>query len=211
MRPSYIVIEGVIGAGKTTLAHKLAAHLDANTLLERPEDNPFLPRFYRDPQGAAFSAQMTFLLQRAGQMEQLVQRELFDDRCVADFAFDKDRLFAEVNLGVTDYALYRRVFDRLLFDMPRPDKLIFLHAPTALLLQRIEQRGRHYEQDISPEYLETLSFAYLRWLQKVDIPQKIEVDVAHFDLIHHQPDFLELIEALDDRKPLVRLTRDQLI
>ena len=211
MIPSYIVIEGVIGAGKTTLAHKLARALDANLLLERPEENPFLPRFYRDPEGAAFSAQMTFLLQRAGQMEQLVQRQLFDDHCVADFAFEKDRLFAEVTLGISDYALYRRVFDRLLSDFPKPDRLIYLHAPTPILMDRIAMRGRTYERDIAPEYLETLSFAYARWLRGRSMVPRIEVDTADYDLINSEHDFRDLLIALESNEPVIRLARNQLL
>lgn len=211
MRFSYLAIEGVIGAGKTTLARKLAHSLGATLLLEQPDENPFLPRFYRDPAGAAFSTQMTFLLQRAGQVEQLHQRDLFAGQCIADFIFDKDRLFAELTLSAADLALYARVFERLAFELPRPDRLIFLTAPIDLLMSRIAQRGREYEADISPDYLQRLSTAYARWLREsVQVPV-IEVDTAQFDLLGCADDYQALLDALQSDAPFVQLTHDALI
>lgn len=211
MKPTYIAIEGVIGAGKTTLAHKLAQHLQGSLLLEKPDDNPFLPRFYRDREGAAFSTQMTFLLQRAGQMEQLHQLELFSGHCIADFMFEKDRLFAEINLGSADYSLYAQVFERLAFEMPRPDRLIYLTAPLEVLMQRVMRRGRDYENPLESDYLELLSGAYARWFQNcADIPL-IEVDAAEYDLLNNEEDFSELLAALESDARIVRLGRNSLI
>lgn len=211
MKPSYIAVEGPIGAGKTTLARKLAATLGASLLLEQPDDNPFLPRFYRDPAGSAFSTQMTFLLQRAGQVEQLHQRELFTGQCVADFMFEKDRLFAELTLGAADLALYTQVFERLAFELPAPDRLIYLTAPVDVLMARIAQRGRAYEVPIQPEYLEALSAMYAGWFRRsVRIPV-IEVDAAQFDLLGSRADYAELIAALDTDRAHVRLARDALL
>ena len=205
VKPSYIAIEGVIGAGKTTLARKLAATLGAGLLLEQPDENPFLPRFYRDPAGAAFSTQMTFLLQRAGQVEQLHQRDLFTGQCVADFMFEKDRLFAELTLGAGDLALYVNVFDRLAFELPAPDRLIYLTAPVDVLMSRIAQRGRDYETPIEPGYLNELSSAYARWFRDhVRVPV-IEVDTAQFDLLGCEAHFAALVAALDMEQPLVQL------
>lgn len=205
MRPSYIAIEGAIGAGKTTLARKLAATLDASLLLEQPDENPFLPRFYRDPASAAFSTQMTFLLQRAGQVEQLHQRDLFARHCVADFMFDKDRLFAELTLSSVDLALYAQVFERLSFALPQPDRLIYLTAPIDLLMSRIAQRGRAYETPINPAYLDSLSSAYARWFrQSVRVPV-LEVDTSRIDLVGSPADFAALLAALEDDAPFVQL------
>lgn len=211
MKPSYIAIEGAIGAGKTTLARKLAGTLGASLLLEHPDDNPFLPRFYRDPAGSAFSTQMTFLLQRAGQVEQLHQRELFTGSCVADFMFHKDRLFAELTLGAADLALYVQVFERLAFELPAPDRLIHLTAPVDLLMARIAQRGREYEVPIQPDYLEALSAMYARWFRDAVRVPVIEVDAAQFDLLECAADYAELIAALDSERRYVKLSRGALI
>ena len=211
MKPSYIAIEGVIGAGKTTLAHKLDKSLGASLLLEQPDENPFLPRFYRDPEGAAFSTQMTFLLQRAGQMEQLHQRDLFAGPCVADFMFEKDRLFAELTLGQADFALYVSVFERLSFEMPQPDRLIHLTAPVEVLMSRVEQRGRAYEDPIQASYLAQLGEAYSRWFREQTRVPLIEVDAAQYDLLNCEADYADLLAALDSDQAVVRLSRNDLI
>ena len=212
MKPSYIAVEGAIGVGKTTLARRLAATLDATLLLEQPDDNPFLPRFYRDPAASAFSTQMTFLLQRAGQVERLHQRDLFARHCVADFMFEKDRLFAQLTLSSTDLALYSRVFERLSFELPRPDRLLYLTAPIDLLMSRIAQRGREYEDPIEPPYLEALSEAYARWFRdSCDVPV-IEVDTSRLDLVGSDADYTTLLDALErEDAPLVRLPDDALL
>ena len=211
MKSGYIAIEGVIGAGKTTLARKLARSLGATLLLEQPDDNPFLPRFYRDPAGTAFSTQMTFLLQRAGQVEQLHQRDLFSGQFVADFMFDKDRLFAELTLSAGDLALYARVFERLSFELPKPDRLIYLTAPTDLLMTRIAQRGRHYETPIEPSYLEALSGAYARWFRESVTTPVIEVDTSRIDLVGSEGDYASLLAALDSDTAFVQLPGSALL
>jgi deoxyguanosine kinase len=211
MKPSYIAIEGAIGAGKTTLARRLAATLGASLLLEQPDENPFLPRFYRDPAGTAFSTQMTFLLQRAGQVEQLHQRDLFTGHCVADFMFDKDRLFAELTLGAADLALYARVFERLSFELPQPDRLIHLTAPIDLLMSRIAQRGREYETPIEPTYLEALSSAYARWFRESVRVPVVEVDTSRLDLVGCEADYAALLDALESDSPFVRLPGSALL
>jgi deoxyguanosine kinase len=212
VKPSYIAVEGAIGVGKTTLARRLAGSLDATLLLEQPDDNPFLPRFYRDPAGSAFSTQMTFLLQRAGQVERLHQRDLFARHCVADFMFEKDRLFAELTLSPTDLALYARVFERLSFELPRPDRLIYLTAPVDLLMSRIARRGREYEDPIEPSYLESLSEAYVRWFRESCRVPVIEIDTSRVDLVGRDPDYAALLEALErEDVPFLRLPDDALL
>jgi deoxyadenosine/deoxycytidine kinase len=211
MQSSYIAIEGVLGAGKTTLARRLADSLGAELLLEQPDDNPFLPRFYRDPGGAAFSTQLTFLLQRAGQAERLHQRDLFSGAWVADFMFDKDRLFAELTLGAGDFELYRRVFDRLVQDVPRPDRIIYLTAPVDLLMRRIAQRGRDYEAAMDPDYLERLGRGYARWMRETAHAPVIEIDTAQFDFVGCDSDYREVLAALDSYAPFQRLPRQALL
>lgn len=211
MKPAYIAIEGVIGAGKTTLARKLAASLGATLLLEQPDENPFLPRFYRDPAGTAFSTQMTFLLQRAGQVEQLAQRDLFSSQFVADFMFYKDRLFAELTLSACDLALYARVFERLSFELPQPDRLIYLTAPVDVLLSRIAHRGRDYEMPIEASYLEALSAAYARWFRRSAHTPVIEVDTSRIDLVGSQADYAALLGALETDASFVQLPGSALL
>jgi deoxyadenosine/deoxycytidine kinase len=211
--PSYIAVEGAIGVGKTTLARRLAETLDATLLLEQPDDNPFLPRFYRDPAASAFATQMTFLLQRAGQVERLHQRDLFARHCVADFMFEKDRLFAELTLSPPDLSLYLKVFERLSFELPRPDRLLYLTAPVELLMSRIARRGREYEDPIEPSYLEGLSEAYVRWFRtSCDVPV-IEVDTSRIDLVNSDADYAALVAALErDAVPrMLRLPDDALL
>lgn len=211
MRPGFIAIEGVIGAGKTTLARKLATTLGANLLLEQPDENPFLPRFYRDPDSAAFSTQLTFLLQRAGQVEQLQQRDLFAQTWVADFMFDKDRLFAELTLSAADFALYDEVFQRLVLELPPPDCIVHLVGPVDLLMSRIAERGRDYEAGISPQYLERLAVAYGRYFRGPLKPRTIEIDIGLFDFVGRDDDFASLLAELDGDAPFVRLPRGALL
>jgi len=207
----YYAIEGPIGAGKSTLARLLAAELGYELLLERPEDNPFLPRFYRDPASGALPAQLAFLLQRAGQAEQLQQPDLFTRGCVADFMFDKDRLFAELTLAHADYELYLRVFERLAWNVPPPQVVIHLTAPPELLLERIARRGRDYEASIDAAYLGRLSEAYGRWFRDYRQAPVIEVDVSRFDFVGDPGHFRELQDALESDAPPRQLPQGHLL
>lgn len=207
----YIAIEGTIGVGKTTLAQRLAQSLDARLLLEKPEANPFLPRFYRDPARVALPTQLTFLMQRAGQVEELQQGDLFAQDWVADFLFDKDRLFAELTLSRVDFELYLRVFERLAMDVPAPDCIIHLQAPLPTLLQRIEKRGRDYEAGIDPEYLRRLSEAYGSWFVEPRSARLIEVDTQSLDLLATEAHYQLLLDALAGAAPRQRLAASSLV
>jgi len=164
----YVVVEGPIGAGKTSLARQLAEHLDADMLLEQPEDNPFLPRFYDDMPRFALPTQLTFLFQRADQLRQLAQLDMFRQPTVSDFLLDKDPLFARLNLSDDEYALYEKVFRHLKPQTAAPDLVIYLQAPVDTLLHRVRMRGVSFEQAIPDEYLARLADAYARFFYQYD-------------------------------------------
>jgi deoxyadenosine/deoxycytidine kinase len=167
-RCHYIVVEGPIGAGKTSLARQLAEHLDAEMLLEQPEDNPFLPRFYDDMPRFALPTQLTFLFQRVDQLRRLAQLDLFRKPTVSDFLLDKDPLFARVNLSDDEYALYDKMYRHLKPQTAAPDLVIYLQAPVETLLARVRARGVGFEQSIPDEYLARLADAYARFFYQYD-------------------------------------------
>ena len=164
----YIVVEGPIGAGKTSLARQLADHINADMLLEQPEDNPFLPRFYDDMQRFALPTQLTFLFQRVDQLRGLMQVDMFREPTVSDFLLDKDPLFARLNLSDDEYALYDKVYRHLKPQTPTPDLVIYLQAPVDTLLARVRLRGVSFEQSIPDDYLARLADAYTRYFYQYD-------------------------------------------
>ena len=180
----HIAVEGPIGAGKSTLARLLAGRFGAHLLLERPEDNPFLEKFYADGSRHAFQAQLCFLFQRVEQVRELAEPGMFAaPRVVSDFMFEKDALFAALTLSDDEHRLYRQVLAALAPQVPRPDLVIWLRAEPALLLERIRGRGIRMEQGIDAPYLERLSEAYARHFERdPDLPV-LEVDAARFNPI----------------------------
>lgn len=158
----YIAIEGPIGVGKTTLTRHLAQALEGEALLEVVEENPFLPLFYEDPERYAFKVQVFFLLSRYKQLERLAQPQLFEQALVADYLFDKDFIFASLNLKGHEWDLYQELYQSLAPRIPTPDLTIYLRAPLEVLLERIRRRGRSFERSIDPGYLERLTEAYDR-------------------------------------------------
>lgn len=198
--PRYIVIEGAIGVGKTSVAKRLAAVLSGDLLLEKADDNPFLERFYRQPRAAAFPAQLFFLFQRARQLEELQQPDLFSSARIADFLFEKDRLFAELTLDAAEYALYEQVYARLAIEIPTPDLVIYLQAPVDVLLERIARRGIRYEQHIERAYLEKLNQAYARFFHGYSAAPLLIVNAAQADFVNRDGDFEQLLEQVQRTK-----------
>jgi len=194
--PDFIVVEGPIGVGKTTLAQRLARSFDTELLLEQAEDNPFLGRFYRNPRAAALQTQLFFLFQRAGQVQELRQADLFRPVRVADFLMEKDRLFARLTLDDDEYRLYEQVYEHLTIDAPRPDLVIYLQAPLEVLMARIAKRARDYEQHIDSSYLERLAEAYTNFFHHYDASPLLIVNAAEIDFANNEDDYRQLLERV---------------
>lgn len=192
----YIAVEGPIGVGKTTLARRLCTDLPAEILLEDAAENPFLARFYDQPGRFALATQLFFLMQRAEQMRQLGQRDLFRPTRVADFTFHKDQLFAELTLDADELALYTQVHDHVIVDVPKPDLVIYLQAPVETLLNRIAMRGIQYEETISADYLHQLNERYLRFFQVYDSGPLLIIDADRTDLVNDDGHYRDLLEEM---------------
>jgi deoxyadenosine/deoxycytidine kinase len=192
----YIVFEGPIGVGKTSLARRVAEALGAETVLEQADQNPFLERFYRNPKAGALPAQLYFLFQRAQQLAALRQHDLFAPVRVADYLLDKDRLFARVTLEEEEFRLYEQVQERLAIDAPVPDLVVYLQAPVDVLLGRVARRGIAHEGLIERAYLEKLNQAYARFFHEYDAAPLLIVNAASIDPVNSDSDFEELLAAM---------------
>ncbi len=194
---NYIAIEGNIGAGKTTLASKLAEDCNAKLVLERFADNPFLPKFYKDQSRYAFPLEMSFLADRYQQLsDDLAQFDLFKDFVVADYHIFKSLIFAKVTLQEDEFRLYKTMFDIIHKEMPKPDLYVYLYQNTTRLLQNIKKRGRSYEQEIPAEYLEKINQGYLDYIKTQTDLNVLIIDVSELDFVKKQADYVFLLEKI---------------
>lgn len=191
--PGYIAVEGPIGVGKTTLARRLAALFGYPLLVEDAHENPFLERFYRNRREAALATQLFFLFQRARQMQELRQSDLFEPVRVADFLMEKDKLFARQNLDPDEYRIYEDVYAHLTIDAPVPDLVIYLQAPVEVLMQRIQTRGIPAEQLIEEQYLLNLISAYTEFFHYYDRSTLLMVNCADMDYVNNDADYEMLL------------------
>lgn len=194
----HIVIEGPIGVGKSSLARKLAEHLKAELLLELPEENPFLGRFYDDMPSYAFQTQLFFLFQRAKQMQAIAQPGMFEHAVVSDFLFAKDALFARLTLSDDEHRLYTQMYAQIAPQVGEPDLVIWLQAPPAVLLQRIRKRAIRMERTIDVDYLQRLCDAYVQYFHSYDGAPVFAVGTEHFNPIDRDADFKVLLEQLEN-------------
>ena len=198
--PGFVVIEGPIGVGKTTLANKLAKSFGSDLLLEAASENPFMEKFYEDPTAAALPTQLYFLLQRARQLKAMKQDDMFSPVRVADFLIEKDRLFAELTLDTDELDLYEQVYASLTIDIPRPDLVVYLQAPVEVLLQRIQQRGLKHERYIEAAYLQRLSDSYVQFFYQYDNAPLLIVNAADIDFAHNDDDYQLLHQQITEVK-----------
>lgn len=197
----YIVIEGNIGAGKTTLAKRFAEEYNAKLVLEQFSDNPFLPKFYNDPQRYSFPLELSFLAERYKQLNsELRTASLFQPLIIADYFFMKSLIFAQSTLATDEYNLYRQIFEIIYNSIPKPDLYVYLHLPVNRLISNIKKRGRQYEQSITPEYLETIQSGYFQFFKQHPDYNFLIVDTTNIDFVENEEDYSKLKTQIFDQK-----------
>jgi len=196
----YVVVEGPIGAGKTSLAHRLAQYGGATALLEKPEENPFLARFYQDPPRHALATQLFFLFQRGNEVRDLAQIDMFHSNTVSDFLFDKDPLFARLNLSDAEFALYQQIYQALQLQAPVPDLVIYLQAAPETLAARVRRRAQPYEQSISDDYLLRVAQAYSDFFYHYDAAPVMMVNTENLNFGEDAGDFALLMQRIGEMR-----------
>ncbi len=197
MKYNFVTVEGNIGAGKTTLSQLLSKHYNARLVLEEFADNPFLPKFYENPDQYAFPLELFFMAERYKQLKELLQtKDLFSNITISDYLFTKCLLFAKVNLPETEFHLYQKLFDIINPQIVQPDILIYLHSPVSKLKENIKKRNRDYEQTIPNEYLFSLQETYTQYIKQHNIKTLI-VDAGNADFLNNEKHLQTIINALD--------------
>ncbi|MBI9055149.1 MAG: deoxynucleoside kinase [Bacteroidales bacterium] len=205
---NYIVIEGNIGAGKTTLCKMIAQEYNAKLILEQFADNPFLPKFYNDPEKYSFQLELSFLAERYQQLNQdLTSRDLFKPFTVADYYFMKSLIFAKATLSVDEYNLYRQIFNIIYKSIPRPDLYVYLHVGVQKLKSNILKRGRDYEQGISPEYLSKIQDGYFDFFKQQNDISYLVIDTTNMDFVGNQNDYQIIKDLIFNKKYEKGITR----
>lgn len=194
--PEYIVVEGPIGVGKTSLATRLAREFTAEMLFEQPKENPFLEKFYQSREKYALATQLHFLFQRSKQIKTLMQRDLFQAACVGDFLLEKDRLFARLNLDDDELHLYEQVYESLSPELPRPNLVIYLQASVPVLMKRIKKRGIDAEQTIDEDYLTALCSSYTSFFHTYNASPLLIVNAEHINYVDNDEDYQVLLEHI---------------
>jgi deoxyguanosine kinase len=193
----YIVVEGPIGVGKTSLAKILAAEFQARTVFETVEDNPFLSKFYQDRETYAFQNQLFFLLSRYHQQTKMVQQDLFSQATVADYLFAKDKIFASLTLSAEELALYFQIYQLLDPRLPRPDLVVYLQARPEVLYKRLKKRDKSYERGVTPEYLTEVAQAYNQFFFHYDESPLLVVNTSEIDFVASSQDLGDLIREIN--------------
>jgi deoxyadenosine/deoxycytidine kinase len=193
----HIVIEGPIGVGKTSLARRMAKHLNCELLLEKPDENPFLERFYEDMHRYALPTQLFFLFQRADQLKGLVQADMFAHTVVSDFMLEKDPLFAQLTLSDAEYELYLKIFRHLQPKAPPPGLVVYLQAPPGVLIERVKRRGKMFERSISLEYLKRLSEGYTRFFHQYEAAPLMIINSENLNFADSEADFDLLLQQIE--------------
>lgn len=196
----YIVVEGPIGVGKTSLALRLADLVEVQPLLEKPQDNPFLAKFYQDPARYALPTQLFFLFQRINEARDMAQMDLFQSRTISDYLFEKDALFARLTLSDDEYKLYQSIYQGLSPQVPTPDLVIYLQAPTYTLVERVRKRGNRYERTIEEDYLARLSDSYGEFFHHYEEAPLLVVNSEHLNFVDNAGDFNLLLDRIGKMK-----------
>lgn len=193
----FIVIEGNIGAGKTSLAKMLSKDLKGRLILERFAENPFLPKFYKEPPRWAFPLELSFLADRYKQLkEELLQPSLFDQYIIADYYFMKSLIFSKETLAEDEFNLYKQLFEIIYHSIPKPNLFVYLHAPIDKILKQIKLRGRSYEQEISKEYLENIHKNYLEFIETQKNIPVLVINTENFDFVNSSKDYMKIKESI---------------